>query len=539
MTNAYSLVTNVYCIVRVFALPIRSEYNGRMAFFRRRTKAHPQTNLTENERPQREDFTLQWEFGDFGQDEEQTPAAFDASPYALRPTHVIDEISAEASHHRVQALWSAKPLDKPWQRPLTDPSLEAVRTALDNALEQWWGDGTLPAKPLVRDGLLALEAGHDLDEGHRSLLLRAALVYGRGMVTALQHQTDGERTAFMLKELLLDPRNPLATEVIWRLREEDSKSVTWVSFLISELRYELQLVVGAQQEQVEQALAYLQGTRTPKVTSPSANPTSSQNTLTTATQAALPPSRHAYWSHGRLLVTALLALSVTVLLVLGWRSTSAAGAATIPGGVYTIRDSSQAQKQRQVELATFAIDRAEVTNSEYQRCYHAGVCGALQQQASATHENYFSGATFADYPVVNVSWDEANNYCQWQGKQLPTVEQWQVAASIAPATRRAFRYPWGDQFDQNLANTQATGLLDTKPVGAYHPNGDSGFGVMDMAGNVAEWTATKGLSDGAYVVKGGSFQDKAEAATVEAQQEMQRNSGAPWLGFRCSVELTD
>jgi formylglycine-generating enzyme required for sulfatase activity len=511
-----------------------------MAFFRRRTTADAQASQTEKQRAKREDFTLQWDFGELGDDESLSSSSFDENLYTLRPTAIIDEISTEASQRNVRALWSTRPLVKPWQAPITDTNLEAVRTALDNALEQWWGDGTLPAKPLVRDGLLALEAGHDLDEGHRSLLLRAALAYGRGTVTALHHQTDGERTAFMLKEMLLDPRTPVAPELIWRLRQEDSKSATWVSFLISELQYELQLVVGAQQQQVEQALDYLQGIRTPKITGTPANPRVNGGAGGTVGQPTAPPIRPPYWTYGRLLIMGLLALLVTVRLVLGWQNTAAAGAATIPGGEYMLRDPSQPQKERKVELHSFAIDRAEVTNGDYQRCYHAGVCPAPTQQASATRQNYFSATAFADFPVVNVSWAEANQYCQWQGKRLPTAEQWQVAASIAPATQRAFRYPWGDQFDSNLANTQKSGLLDTKPVGAYHPNGDSGFGVMDMAGNVAEWTATQAATNSnEYIVKGGSFQDKAEDSATEAQQQMADQSRMPWLGFRCSAELAD
>ncbi len=118
-----------------------------------------------------------------------------------------------------------------------------VRYWLDDALERWWLDSEMPPLPLVRDGLLALEAGHTLDESQRSMLLRAALFYGRGVLTVLRYQTDGERTAYIIKEALLDPVAPLPVYWLRKMREEDPNGPKWMPYLVKELYHEVLLSV--------------------------------------------------------------------------------------------------------------------------------------------------------------------------------------------------------------------------------------------------------------------------------------------------------
>jgi formylglycine-generating enzyme required for sulfatase activity len=94
-----------------------------------------------------------------------------------------------------------------------------------------------------------------------------------------------------------------------------------------------------------------------------------------------------------------------------------------------------------------------------------------------------------DLPRSNVSWYDVVAFCRWLSNKLgytvtlPTEQQWQRAAQGDDERE----YPWGDDFDHSRCNIASK---STTPVTQY-PNGASPFGVMDMAGNVAEWCLTK------------------------------------------------
>ena len=138
---------------------------------------------------------------------------------------------------------------------LGDGRTAAVRYALDDALELWWDLSQLPSTQLLRDGLLALEAGRTLDEAQTGLLLRAALSYRRGMVTALRYQNDPERTAVILSDALLDPENPLTVDELAHLATADDRSELWLPALVNALR---EATDSADSVRREQALAWLE-----------------------------------------------------------------------------------------------------------------------------------------------------------------------------------------------------------------------------------------------------------------------------------------
>lgn len=152
-----------------------------------------------------------------------------------------------------------------------------------------------------------------------------------------------------------------------------------------------------------------------------------------------------------------------------------------------------------VYLDGYWIDKYEVTNSRYALCVEDGGCTPPWVNFSNTREEYYGNPEFDNYPVIMVDWWQASAFCEWAGGRLPTEAEWEKAARGTDGRK----YPWGNDpitedkanfCDKNCTRGHANpgfddGYADTAPVGSY-PTGASPYGVMDMAGNVWEWTSS-------------------------------------------------
>jgi len=202
---------------------------------------------------------------------------------------------------------------------------------------------------------------------------------------------------------------------------------------------------------------------------------------------------------------------------------------------------SDEKPQHTVYLDAFWIDQTEVTNAMY-----------------ALYRNSINNS---DNPKAYVDWYQAQNYCAWAGRRLPTEAEWEKAARGTDGRL----YPWGDSFDGTQANSCDSncdwywanmdfndGFRDTAPVGSY-PNGASPYGVLDMAGNVWEWVSDRydeayytwspyenpsGPSSGGntYVVRGGSYNNDKNFLRTARRYGRNPNDIIWNVGFRCVMD---
>jgi formylglycine-generating enzyme required for sulfatase activity len=206
----------------------------------------------------------------------------------------------------------------------------------------------------------------------------------------------------------------------------------------------------------------------------------------------------------------------------------------------------EADPSHQLYLEDYYIDKFEVTNALYRVCVDAGVCSLPESTQSSIRSKYYDYSPYDNYPVISVSFEQAESYCEWRDAMIPSEAQWEKAARGIDDRY----YPWGNDIDCSYANYSGC-ISDTNQVDGYK-KGRSYYGVFNMAGNVEEYVIKYSypLVEGeprrqAYpmnVVRGGSFRSLEYEIGVSYRNwsDYLIQIPADWfdIGFRCAKNVS-
>ena len=209
----------------------------------------------------------------------------------------------------------------------------------------------------------------------------------------------------------------------------------------------------------------------------------------------------------------------------------------IPAGPYLMGDSQDKDNVvHKVYLDAYWIDNYEVTNARYRQFIEA---------TGYSKPRYWDDPRYNgdNQPVVGVTWEDAQAYCAWAKKRLPTEAEWEKAAR----GEKSRLFPWGDVYNTTYANTKASKHKRPLSVGSY-PEGRSPYGLHDLSGNVWEWcqdwhdkdyyptsptrNPTGAESGKKRIIRGGGW--NAAYVDMAHRRGIKPTVAYPSLGFRCA-----
>jgi len=252
-------------------------------------------------------------------------------------------------------------------------------------------------------------------------------------------------------------------------------------------------------------------------------------------------------------------------ILIAWETLQQEMALVPPGSIQLVAISPASGTQR-IEVAACYLDRFSVTNADFAQFVESGGYDdtKLWPEAILTDLLKFTDSSGApgpkfwvggkpprdllEHPVVGICWFEANAYAQWVGKRLPSPAQWQRAATWGKGSgSNESRYPWGNSYNHEFANTWTNRFNGTVPVHQFSA-GATPSGVCQLIGNTWEWLNGQFALNHQHAepnqpanilaeIRGGAFD-----TYFTSQATCQFRTGQPLLvraaniGFRCCVE---
>jgi formylglycine-generating enzyme required for sulfatase activity len=220
----------------------------------------------------------------------------------------------------------------------------------------------------------------------------------------------------------------------------------------------------------------------------------------------------------------------------------------VPEGNFTMGSDygfSDEKPARAIYLDAFWIDQTEVTNKQYAACVSGGGCTLPSNTSSYMRTSYYGNSEFDEFPVIYVNWNQANAYCSWAGRELPSEAQWEKAARGIDA--RIF--PWGNGTPNDTLLNYSQRVGDTTKVNSYEM-GKSIYGAYDMAGNSWEWvndwyseiyyqsspsSNPLGPDTGQYrVLRGGAWFNYGSNVRSAVRSKNNPTNTYSFIGFRCA-----
>lgn len=216
----------------------------------------------------------------------------------------------------------------------------------------------------------------------------------------------------------------------------------------------------------------------------------------------------------------------------------------VPAGKFMMGDGTKGlTRSHKVYLDAYWMDRFEVTNAMYKICVNANGC-----TVPADDNLVYDQWAYRNHPVTYITWFQANEYCQWTGRRLPTEAEWEKAARGTDGRS----YPWGNTPpNARLANFDGTMIHEALPVFRYML-GASPYGVLNMSGNVREWVADwydpnyyrvspsvnpKGPDTGTErSLRSGSYNEDYREIAVYRRYRHEPHSPGLSRGFRCAQD---